>query len=157
MKLRGVCCAEPEKNEVVFKQNNRSYLIVLLTLNIEGKPKSKELYQCVVKTNVSFQTGVSVVELHNWHFCCCDGQNIPHTWWNKRAPTASYAVLNLTRYIIAEQNIIKILRLTLITLKLKILLLAKEWHGVKCAALPPVFVLRISGQRMHNTPVNYGD
>lgn len=40
----------------------------------------EELYQCVVEADVSFQTSLDVVELHDGHLCCCDGQNVLHTW-----------------------------------------------------------------------------
>lgn len=40
----------------------------------------EELYQCVVEADVSFQTSLDVVELHDGHLCCRDGQNVLHTW-----------------------------------------------------------------------------
>lgn len=43
------------------------------------KEEVEELYQCVVEADVSFQTSLDMVELHDWHLGCCDGQNVLHT------------------------------------------------------------------------------
>lgn len=46
--------------------------------NCEGT-RASLTHQGVIKANISLQTTLSVFKLHNRHFSCCDGQDVPQT------------------------------------------------------------------------------
>lgn len=50
-------------------------------VNKRKKRRAKDPYQSVVETNVSLEAGANMVELHDGHFCCRDGQDVLQAWW----------------------------------------------------------------------------